>query len=131
MLVWTMTLVIGKDSRYRQGFIVQAGNYGIDMDSQYRHELMVQKWTHGRDIESWYRNELMVQIWTHGIDNTNGIELDSWYRIGTPESHMYERAKFCLYAVFFFERGRTFFSYPKGCFKKKQNIVWKNPAWLS
>ena len=30
--------------------------------------------------------------WTHAIDNTNGIDLDSWYRIVTPESHTYERA---------------------------------------
>ena len=40
---------------------------------------------------------------THGIDNTHGIDLDSWYRIGTPESHTYERAECCMYAEFFME----------------------------
>ena len=35
----------------------------------------------------------MVYTWTHGTDNTNGINLNSWYRIGTPESHTY---KCCL-----------------------------------
>ena len=43
----------------------------------------------------------MVWTWTHGIDNANAIELDSWYRIGTPESHMYERAECYPYAGFF------------------------------
>ena len=41
----------------------------------------------------------MVKTWTHGIINTNGIDLDSWYRIGTPESHMIERAECCPYAA--------------------------------
>ena len=44
----------------------------------------------------------MVWTWTHGIDNTHGIDLDSWYRIGTPESHTYKRAECCPYAGFFF-----------------------------
>ena len=43
----------------------------------------------------------MLYTWTHGIDNTNGIDLDSWYRIGTPESHTYERAECYPYAGFF------------------------------
>ena len=34
----------------------------------------------------------MVSTRTGGIDNTQGIDLDPVYRIGTPESHMYERA---------------------------------------
>ena len=42
----------------------------------------------------------MVKTWNHGIDNTNGIDLDSWYGIGTPESHMYERAECCPYTEF-------------------------------
>ena len=42
----------------------------------------------------------MVQTWTHGIDNTHIIDLDSWYRIGAPESHKYERAECCPYAGF-------------------------------
>ena len=37
----------------------------------------------------------MVWTWTHGIDNTHGVELDLWYRIGTPESHTYEWAECC------------------------------------
>ena len=44
----------------------------------------------------------MVCIYTHGIDNTHGIDLDSWYRIGTTESHTYERAECYPYAGFFF-----------------------------
>ena len=43
----------------------------------------------------------MVQTWTHGIDNTNGINLDSFDSTGTPESHMYERVECYPYAVFF------------------------------
>ena len=39
---------------------------------------------------------------THDIDNTHGIDLDSWYRIGTTESHTYERAECYPYAGFFF-----------------------------
>ena len=42
----------------------------------------------------------MVYTWTHGIDNTYGIEMDSWYRIATPESHRYKRADSCPYAGF-------------------------------
>ena len=51
-------------------------------------------------MDSWYLQGLMVQRWTHGIDNTHGIDLDSWYRIGNPESHMNERAECCPYAGF-------------------------------
>ena len=43
----------------------------------------------------------MVLTRTHGIDNTHDIELDSWYRIGTPDSHTYERAECYQYAGFF------------------------------
>ena len=32
-------------------------------------------------------------VWTYGIDNTHGIDLNSWYSIGTPESHTCERAE--------------------------------------
>ena len=45
----------------------------------------------------------MVWIETHGNDNPHGIDLYSWYRNGTPESHKYERVRdffsllnFCL-----------------------------------
>ena len=43
----------------------------------------------------------MVYTLTHGIDNTHGIDLDTWYSIGTTESHTYERAECCPYAEFF------------------------------
>ena len=43
----------------------------------------------------------MVWTWIHGIDNTHGIDLDSWYRIGTPESHKYKRAECCPYAGYY------------------------------
>ena len=52
-------------------------------------------------MDSWYRIRIMVQTWTHGIDNTHGIDLSSWYSIGTPESHTYERAECYPYAGFF------------------------------
>ena len=39
---------------------------------------MVQKWTHAIGKDSWYGN-----------DNTHDIVLNSWYSIGTPESHTY------------------------------------------
>ena len=42
----------------------------------------------------------MVKKRTHGVDNTHGIDLDSWYKTGTPESHMYKRAECCPYAGF-------------------------------
>ena len=43
----------------------------------------------------------MVWTRTHGIDNTYGIDSDSWYRIGNSESHTYERAECYPYAGFF------------------------------
>ena len=43
----------------------------------------------------------MLKTWTHGIDNTHGIDLDSWYRIGALETHTYKRAACCKYARFF------------------------------
>ena len=52
-------------------------------------------------MDSWFWQRLMVYTWTYGIDNTHGIDLDSWYRIGTPESHTYKRAECYLYAGFF------------------------------
>ena len=63
---------------------------------------MVEPLNYGTDMKSWYRHGLMVKIWTHGIDNTNGIDLDSWYNIGNPESHTYKRAECCPNADFFF-----------------------------
>ena len=48
------------------------------------------EWTHGLHMESWYWQGCMVQLKTHGIDNAHGIDLDSFYRIATPESHTYE-----------------------------------------
>ena len=47
----------------------------------------------------------MVNTWTHGIDNTHGIDLDSWYRIGAPESDTYERDECCPYAGFISPNG--------------------------
>ena len=44
----------------------------------------------------------MVLAKTHGVDNTHGIDLNSWYSIGTSELHTYERAKCYPYAGFFF-----------------------------
>ena len=49
-------------------------------------------------MESLYRQGIMVDTWTHGIANTNGIDLNSWYKIGTPESHTYKKAECCPYA---------------------------------
>ena len=49
----------------------------------------------------------MVLAKTHGmdididIDNTHGIDLNSWYSIGTSESHTNERAECYTYAGFF------------------------------
>ena len=42
----------------------------------------------------------MVKTMTHGMDNTHGIDLDSWYSIGTPESQMYERAVLPVCGIF-------------------------------
>ena len=42
----------------------------------------------------------MVWTYTYGIDNTHGIDINSWYSIGTPESHTYERAECYPYAGF-------------------------------
>ena len=47
----------------------------------------------------------------HGIDNTNGIDLDTWYRIATPESHTYERAECYPYAGFFLYQLRVKIKY--------------------
>ena len=78
----------------------------MDNDFCYWQELMVQTWTHGIDMEpllkyllmdSWQKHGIVVQTLTHGIDNTNGIDLDSQYRINTPESNTY---KYCPYAGF-------------------------------
>ena len=72
------------------------------MKSSWRgHGLMVQIWMYGIDMKSWYRHGLMVQTWTHGIEYTHGIDSDSWYSVGTPESHTYKRAKGFPYAEFF------------------------------
>ena len=60
ILVWPMTLVIGKDSWYIHVSMVWTLTHGIDMDSLYKHELMALTWTHGRDMESWYSHGLMV-----------------------------------------------------------------------
>ena len=54
-----------------------------------------------------------------GIDNTHGIDLNSWYSIGTPESHMYERAECYPYAEFF----KTLFN-TYGIQKRKMSIVF-------
>ena len=39
------------------------------------------------------------------MDNTHGIDSDSWHIISTPESHTYTRAERCQYAVFLFFGG--------------------------
>ena len=57
------------------------------MNSWYRHGLMVETWNHGKSMDTWYRHGIMAYTWTQGIDSTNGIDLNSWLRIGTPESH--------------------------------------------
>ena len=49
----------------------------------------------------WYWKRLMVWTYTYGIDNTHGIDLNSWYSIDTPELHTYERAECYPYAGFF------------------------------
>ena len=50
--------------------------------------------THGIDnMDSWYRHRLMVQTQTQGIENIHGIVSDSWYSIGTPESHTYKKGQ--------------------------------------
>ena len=38
---------------------------------------------------------------SHDIDKSHVIVLDSWYSIGTPESHMYKWAECCPYLGFF------------------------------
>ena len=43
----------------------------------------------------------------YGIFNTHGIDLNSWYSIGTPESHTYEGAECYPYAGFFLCRSKT------------------------
>ena len=53
-------------------------------------------------MDPWYRHGLMVFAKTHGIDNTHGIDLNSWYNIGTPKSHTYERVECYPYAGFLF-----------------------------
>ena len=98
--VKTWTHGIGMESGHRHLLVVQTWTDSIDMNSWYRHGLMVEKWNHGTDMDSCYIHELMVQTWTHGIDNTNGIDLDSFDRIGTPESYTYKRAECCQYAGF-------------------------------
>ena len=66
-MVYTLTHIIGKDSRYGHGCIELTRTLGIDMDS-------LSTWTFGIDMDSWYRHGLMVWTWTHGIDQ------DSWHR---------------------------------------------------
>ena len=53
-------------------------------------------------MDSWHQQGLRVLTRTHGIDkdNTQGIDLDKWYRISTPKSHTYERAECYPYAGF-------------------------------
>ena len=53
-------------------------------------------------MDSSYRNGLMVSTRTHGID------IDSWYSIGTLESDKYERAECCPYAGFFILLNRIY-----------------------
>ena len=85
-MVQTLTHGIGKESWYRHGLMVLAKNYG-------------KAWTHG------IKKGIVVKTQTpvhkinvsqkrikKSIDNTHGID-NSWYSIGTPESHTYERAK--------------------------------------
>ena len=57
------------------------------------------------DIDLRVLSRLMVynhgNTQTRGINNTHGIDLDSWYSIGTYKSHTYKRAKCYPYAGFF------------------------------
>ena len=39
-------------------------------------------------MDSCYWQGLILKTWTHGIDRTHSIDLNSWYRILAPESHM-------------------------------------------
>ena len=80
--------------------MVQNQTYGTDMDSWYRYGLIFQTWTHDIDMDSWYLQRLMVWTEAYGIDNANGIDLNSWYSIGTPESNTYDRAECCSYVGF-------------------------------
>ena len=93
LMLQTWTRIIESDLWYGQR------THGINMDSWFRQGLMVQTWTHSIGKDSWYGHRLMVL--THGTDNTLGIDLHSWYRISTPESHTYKRAKCCPYKDFF------------------------------
>ena len=52
-------------------------------------------------MKSWYRHGPKICTWTDGIEYTHGIDSDSWYSIGTPESHTYKRAKGFPYTEFF------------------------------
>ena len=52
-------------------------------------------------MDSWFWQRLMVWTYTYDIDNTHGIDLNSWYSIGTPESQTYKRAECYPYAKLF------------------------------
>ena len=62
---------------------------------------MLYNQTDGTDMDSWYWQRFMAWTKTYGIDNIHGIDLNSWYGIGTSESHTYERAEWYPYAGFF------------------------------
>ena len=54
--------------------------------------------------DSGYGHGLMLEAWIHhtqGKGNTNGMHLNSRYRIDTLDLHTYERAKCCPNARFF------------------------------
>ena len=71
----------------------------------------------------------MVFTWTHGIDNTHGIDSDSWYSIVTPESHTNESVECCLYAVFFKELFPLQGNFTKKFFKNHKDESQKCHLW--
>ena len=54
---------------------------------------------------------------------THGIDLDSWYRIGTTESHTYERAECYLYAGFLFNN-YSLLRYPLKLTNRIENLLF-------
>ena len=90
---------------------------------------MVCTWAHGIDTDSWNWQGLMVQTWTHGIENTHGIDLYSWYRIGTPESHTYKRNECCPYAgckKFYVLKIRSILMFGAVCFHSSLSLEQRN-----
>ena len=84
--------------------IVLTKTYSTDMYSWYGQGIMVQTRTHGIDMDSLYQQRLMICTQTYGIDNTHGIDLNSCYGIGIPDSHTYERVECCTNVGIFWNK---------------------------